>query len=120
MNSENLQHCCVYLLMHIKQILTFFFEQFYESMAFKHEIIRVHDDSKHLDKEMPCTAACYIEGVMEGVTDDGFLKLRTPEGKIEHICMWNRHKKVKSTTVIKTTELVGSFSYCLFNNVVLC
>lgn len=62
-----------------------FFDKFYESMAFKGEVIRVHDDSKHPDKEKPCTGDCYVEGVMEGVTDEGFLKLRTSEGKTEHI-----------------------------------
>ena len=55
-------------------------------MAFKGEAIRVHDDSKHLDKKMPCTEDCYIEGIMEGVTDEGFLKLRVSELKTEYIC----------------------------------
>lgn len=62
-----------------------FFDKFYENMAFKGETIKVHDDSKHPDKDKPCTADCYVEGLMKGVTDDGFLKLLTAEGKTERI-----------------------------------
>lgn len=51
------------------------FEKFNRNMTLIGENVKVHDDSQD----------CYIDGIMDGVTDEGILKLRTAEGKIKNI-----------------------------------
>ena len=62
-----------------------FFDKFYKNMAFLGERIKVHDDSRHKDKDAKCSEDCYIEGVMLGVADNGFLKLKMDNEQVEYV-----------------------------------
>ena len=51
------------------------FEKFNNNMTFIGESVKVHDDSQD----------CFIEGFMDGVTEEGILKLRVADGQIKCI-----------------------------------